>query len=94
MGRRSYPGRRSGSVPTASRCSRSACRQWAFLLLAGPYHVGNHGTDKTLTVPGSGVDEQPAGTQDMERLAGMIHQLPLTVVITLAGRSAAPPCPR
>ncbi len=40
------------------------------------------------------MDEQATGTQDMDRLAGMIHQQPLTVVITLAGTLGSAALPR
>ena len=67
---------------------------WAFLLLAGLYHVANHGTYKTLLFLEAGVVEHAAGTRDMDRLGGLIHRLPRSAVITLAGTlgiAALPP---
>ncbi|HUY48575.1 MAG TPA: proton-conducting transporter membrane subunit [Streptosporangiaceae bacterium] len=66
----------------------------AFLLLAGLYHVANHGSYKTLLFLEAGVIEHAAGTRDMDRLGGLIHRLPRTAVITLAGTlgiAALPP---
>jgi len=66
----------------------------AFLLLAGLYHVANHGTYKTLLFLEAGVIEHTTGTRDMDRLGGLIHRLPRTAVITLAGTlgiAALPP---
>jgi hydrogenase-4 component B len=67
---------------------------WAFLLLAGLYHTANHGTYKTLLFCEAGVVEHTAGTRDMDRLGGLIHRLPRSAVITLAGTlgiAALPP---
>src|SRR6266851_4995079 len=67
---------------------------WAFLLLAGLYHVANHGTYKTLLFLEAGVVEHAAGTRDMDRLGGLIHRLPRSAVITLVGTlgiAALPP---
>jgi hydrogenase-4 component B len=67
---------------------------WAFLLLAGLYHVANHGTYKTLLFLEAGVVEHTAGTRDMDRLGGLIHRLPRSAVITLVGTlgiAALPP---
>jgi hydrogenase-4 component B len=67
---------------------------WAFLLLAGLYHVANHGTYKTLLFLEAGVIEHATGTRDMDRLGGLIHRLPRSAVITLAGTlgiAALPP---
>jgi len=66
----------------------------AFLLLAGLYHVANHGTYKTLLFLEAGVIEHAAGTRDMDRLGGLIHRLPRSAVISLAGTlgiAALPP---
>jgi hydrogenase-4 component B len=66
----------------------------AFLLLASLYHVANHGTYKTLLFLEAGVVEHTTGTRDMDRLGGLIHHLPRTAVITLAGTlgiAALPP---
>jgi hypothetical protein len=43
---------------------------WAFLLLAGLYHVANHGCYKTLLFLEAGVVEHTTGTRDMDRLGG------------------------
>jgi hydrogenase-4 component B len=67
---------------------------WAFLLLAGLYHVANHGTYKTLLFLEAGVIERAAGTRDMDRLGGLIHRLPRSAVIALVGTlgiAALPP---
>jgi formate hydrogenlyase subunit 3/multisubunit Na+/H+ antiporter MnhD subunit len=67
---------------------------WAFLLLAGLYHVANHGTYKTLLFLEAGVVEHAAGTRDMDRLGGLIHRLPRSAVISFAGTlgiAALPP---
>jgi len=67
---------------------------WAFLLLAGLYHVANHGTSKTLLFLEAGVVEHAAGTRDMDRLGGLIHRLPRSAAITLVGTlgiAALPP---
>ena len=67
---------------------------WAFLLLAGLYHVVNHGACKTLLFLEAGVVEHATGTRDMDRLGGLIHRLPRGAVITLIGTlgiAALPP---
>jgi len=67
---------------------------WAFLLLAGLYHVANHGCYKTLLFLEAGVVEHTTGTRDMDRLGGLIHRLPRSAVITFAGTlgiAALPP---
>ncbi len=67
---------------------------WAFLLMAGLYHVANHGTYKTLLFLEAGVVEHTTGTRDMDRLGGLIHRLPRSAVITLVGTlgiAALPP---
>lgn len=67
---------------------------WAFLLLAGLYHVANHGTYKTLLFLEAGVVEHATGTRDMDRLGGLIHRLPRSAVVTLVGTlgiAALPP---
>jgi hydrogenase-4 component B len=67
---------------------------WAFLLLAGLYHVANHGTYKTLLFLEAGVVEHSTGTRDMDRLGGLIHRLPRGAVITFVGTlgiAALPP---
>jgi formate hydrogenlyase subunit 3/multisubunit Na+/H+ antiporter MnhD subunit len=67
---------------------------WAFLLLAGLYHVASHGTSKTLLFLEAGVVEHATGTRDMDRLGGLIHRLRRSAVITFTGTvgiAALPP---
>jgi formate hydrogenlyase subunit 3/multisubunit Na+/H+ antiporter MnhD subunit len=67
---------------------------WAFLLLAGLYHVANHGSYKTLLFLEAGVIEHATGTRDMDRLGGLAHRMPRASVITFAGTlgiAALPP---
>ncbi|HEY1699927.1 MAG TPA: proton-conducting transporter membrane subunit [Trebonia sp.] len=66
----------------------------AFLLIAGLYHVANHGCYKTLLFLEAGVTEHAAGTRDMDRLGGLIRRLPRSAVIAFAGTlgiAALPP---
>jgi hydrogenase-4 component B len=66
----------------------------AFLLLAGLYHVANHGCYKTLLFLEAGVVEHATGTRDMDRLGGLVHRLPRSAVITFVGTlgiAALPP---
>jgi hydrogenase-4 component B len=67
---------------------------WAFLLLAGLYHVANHGTYKTLLFLEAGVVEHATGTRDMDRLGGLARAMPRAGLITFAGTlgiAALPP---
>ena len=67
---------------------------YAFLLIAGLYHVANHGCYKTLLFMEAGVAEHATGTRDMDRLGGLVHRLPRSAVITFAGTlgiAALPP---
>jgi hydrogenase-4 component B len=67
---------------------------WAFLLVAGLYHVANHGCYKTLLFLEAGVIEHAAGTRDMDRLGGLARRMPRASVITFAGTlgiAALPP---
>ncbi len=67
---------------------------YAFLLIAGLYHVANHGCYKTLLFLEAGVVEHAAGTRDMDRLGGLVHRLPRSAVITFVGTlgiAALPP---
>jgi hydrogenase-4 component B len=74
-----------------------ACRQAslaALLLIAGLYHVANHGCYKTLLFLEAGVVEHATGTRDMDRLGGLIHRLPRSAVIAFTGTlgiAALPP---
>ncbi len=66
----------------------------AFLLLAGLYHVANHGCYKTLLFLEAGVVEHATGTRDMDRLGGLVHRLPRSAVIAFTGTlgiAALPP---
>jgi hydrogenase-4 component B len=66
----------------------------AFLLIAGLYHVANHGCYKTLLFLEAGVVEHATGTRDMDRLGGLVHRLPRSTVITFVGTlgiAALPP---
>ncbi len=66
----------------------------AFLLLAGLYHVANHGCYKTLLFLEAGVVEHATGTRDMDRLGGQVHRLPRSAVIAFTGTlgiAALPP---
>jgi hydrogenase-4 component B len=65
-----------------------------FLLLAGLYHVFNHGVYKTLLFLEAGVVEHAAGTRDMDALGGLVHRLPSSTVVSLVGTlgiAALPP---
>jgi len=67
---------------------------WAFLLLAGLYHVVNHGSYKTLLFLEAGVIEHATGTRDFDRLGGLARRMPRTSVITFVGTlgiAALPP---
>jgi hydrogenase-4 component B len=67
---------------------------WAFLLLAGLYHVLNHGCYKTLLFLEAGVTEHAAGTRDMDRLGGQARLMPRSGVIAFVGTlgiAALPP---
>jgi len=67
---------------------------WAFLLLAGLYHVLNHGTCKTLLFLEAGVTEHAAGSRDMDRLGGLARLMPRSGVIAFVGTlgiAALPP---
>ncbi len=65
-----------------------------FLLLAGLYHVFNHGVYKTLLFLEAGVVEHATGTRDMDLLGGLIHRLRASAVVSLVGTlgiAALPP---
>jgi hydrogenase-4 component B len=67
---------------------------WAFLLLAGLYHVLNHGSYKTLLFLEAGVIEHATGTRDFDRLGGLARRMPRASVITFVGTlgiAALPP---
>jgi formate hydrogenlyase subunit 3/multisubunit Na+/H+ antiporter MnhD subunit len=67
---------------------------WAFLLLAGLYHVANHGSYKSLLFLEAGVVEHATGTRDMDRLGGLTRRMPRASVVTFVGTlgiAALPP---
>jgi len=67
---------------------------YAFLILAGLYHVANHGCYKTLLFLEAGVVEHATGTRDMDRLGGLVHRLPRSTVVAFVGTlgiAALPP---
>ncbi|HUB41150.1 MAG TPA: proton-conducting transporter membrane subunit [Streptosporangiaceae bacterium] len=67
---------------------------WAFLLLAGLYHVLNHGCYKTLLFLEAGITEHAAGSRDMDRLGGLARAMPRAGVIAFVGTlgiAALPP---
>ncbi len=67
---------------------------WTFLLIAGIYHVVNHGCYKSLLFLEAGVTEHATGTRDMDRLGGLIRRLPRSAVIAFVGTlgiAALPP---
>ena len=67
---------------------------YAFLLIAGLYHVANHGCYKTLLFQEAGVVEHATGTRDMDRLGGLVHRLPRSAVFAFIGTlgiAALPP---
>jgi len=66
----------------------------ALLIVAGIYHVANHGCYKTLLFLEAGVVEHTTGTRDMDRLGGLIHRLPRSAVLAFTGTlgiAALPP---
>jgi hydrogenase-4 component B len=80
----------------AAMVFRAAGQQalWALLLIAGVYHVANHGCYKSLLFLEAGVTEHATGTRDMDRLGGLVRTLPRSAVIAFAGTlgiAALPP---
>ncbi len=66
----------------------------ALALLAGLYHVLNHAVFKGLLFLGAGAVVNATGTRNMEKLGGLVRQLPLTAGMFLVGSiaiSALPP---
>ena len=66
----------------------------AFLLIAGLYHVANHGCNKSLLFLKAGEVEHATGTRDMDRLGGLVYRLPRSTVIAFIGAlgiAALPP---
>ena len=66
----------------------------ALALTAGLFHVFNHSLFKSLLFFGAGAVLNATGTRDMEKLGGLIHRMPQTAFVFLAGCvaiSALPP---
>jgi formate hydrogenlyase subunit 3/multisubunit Na+/H+ antiporter MnhD subunit len=66
----------------------------ALALTAGLFHVFNHSLFKSLLFFGAGSVINATGTRDMEQLGGLIHRMPQTAFVVLAGCvaiSALPP---
>lgn len=66
----------------------------ALALTAGLFHVFNHALFKSLLFFGAGSVLNATGTRDMEQLGGLIHSMPQTAFVFLAGCvaiSALPP---
>jgi formate hydrogenlyase subunit 3/multisubunit Na+/H+ antiporter MnhD subunit len=66
----------------------------ALAFTAALFHVLNHALFKSLLFFGAGAVLASTGTRDMEHLGGLIHRMPITAVVFLAGSiaiSALPP---
>jgi hydrogenase-4 component B len=66
----------------------------AIAFAAALYHMINHSVYKTLLFFGAGSIESSAGTRDIDKLGGLIRNLPLTALFFLVGAlsiSALPP---
>lgn len=66
----------------------------ALAFTAALFHVLNHALFKSLLFFGAGAVLASTGTRDMEQLGGLIHRMPITAVVFLAGSiaiSALPP---
>lgn len=75
---------------------RANAMEWAaaLALVAALFHVLNHSLFKSLLFFGAGAVLTATGTRDMERLGGLIHRMPVTSFVFLAGCvaiSALPP---
>jgi len=53
--------------------------------LAAFYHLINHSLYKSLLFLGAGAVDEHAGTRDLDRLGGLIHVMPYTAAVFLAG---------
>jgi len=60
----------------------------ALALTAGLLHVFNHSLFKSLLFFGAGAVLNATGERDMERLGGLIHRMPQTAFVFLAGCTA------
>lgn len=63
-------------------------------LLAGLFHLFNHGLFKTALFLGAGEIEMQTGIKDMEKLGGLARRMPLTAIamlIALMSMAALPP---
>ena len=66
----------------------------ALAMTAGLFHVFNHSLFKSMLFFGAGSVHNATGTRDMEQLGGLIHRMPQTAFVFLAGCvaiSALPP---
>jgi formate hydrogenlyase subunit 3/multisubunit Na+/H+ antiporter MnhD subunit len=66
----------------------------ALALTAALLHIFNHSLFKSLLFMGSGVILNATGTRDLEKMGGLIHRMPITAIVFLAGSlaiSALPP---
>ena len=66
----------------------------ALALLASFYHLANHALYKALLFTGTGAAQSGCGTRDLDRMGGLIHRMPMTALLFLAGVmaiSALPP---
>jgi len=66
----------------------------ALALTAALFHIFNHSVFKSLLFLGSGAILTTTGTRDMEKMGGLIHNMPVTAVVFLVGCvaiSALPP---
>ena len=62
--------------------------------IAAFYHLLNHSLYKSLLFLGAGAVDSAAGTRDMDRLGGLVHAMPWTTALFLAGAlsiTAVPP---
>jgi len=60
----------------------------ALALTAGLLHVLNHALFKSLLFFGAGAVLTATGARDLEKLGGLIHRMPTTAVVMLAGCAA------
>ncbi len=66
----------------------------ALALVAAFYHLANHSLYKALLFTGTGAAQTGSGTRDLDRMGGLIHRMPATALLFLAGVlaiSALPP---
>ncbi len=66
----------------------------ALAMTAALFHIFNHSLFKSLLFLGAGAIQTATGTRDMEKMGGLIHNMPVTSVVFLVGCvaiSALPP---